>query len=179
MTKQILTTVVVGALFAVTGCAGPEPGSPTEPSFAQMPADGNGNKLIIPRVFEGEVDCGAGATIHVQESGWIQVVLLGQANNRNVEVSTANFVVTFTNATGETLAWRDVGGGLLYVDDDGSLILVLTGRVGGIGVIGRAVLKIIDTAPGFEVLVVTGKEFGSVSDHEFGAIFAIACDALT
>jgi hypothetical protein len=99
--------------------------------------------------------------------GWVQVRVSSQPNNRNVQLNTVQFVLTYTNAAGEAFVWREVGNDQFYIDENGDLIHVLTGRAGGFGVIGRLV---INETTG-EVTFVAGNQFGTADDR--------ACAALT
>jgi hypothetical protein len=137
-----------------------------ELALARAPADGNGNKLVFSIDETFPVNCG-GEELVGHAVGWFQVKLFKGAGNRNVELDVFHLVQTFTNPAGETFVFRDVGPDHYYFDDEGNLIVAVTGRSTGSGVIGHVV---INTTTG-EVTLVAGKEFGSAE--------ALACEALT
>lgn len=167
MTKQFLTPLVVGVLFAVSGCSDSDPLSslPSDgPLFEQVPADGNGNKEVIPVDLEipDVVTCEGGATLSVHVVGWIQIREVSQP----FVGTTFHLVFTYSNAAGETFVWRNIDSDHFYIDENGDLIDALTGRSGLTGFIGHIVIN-INTG---EVEFLAGKE-----------VFAedLACAALT
>jgi len=164
----IAGTLVLG-LALLAACA--DRTNPTAvydgPLFAQAPADGNGNKQVIPIDFQFPVTCEGGATLSLHFGGWVQMWVSSQPNNRNVQLNAVHLVFTYTNAAGESFVWREVGNDQFYIDENGDLIHVLTGRAGFFGVIGRLV---INDATG-EVKFVAGNQFGTADDR--------ACNALT
>jgi hypothetical protein len=172
MTRQLLTTLAVAALCTASGCTNSEPLAPASsvrPRFSQAPADGNGNKLVIPidAQFPNFVTCNGGASLDMHVVGWVQVHVFGQPGNRNVELDGLYVVFTYSNAAGETFVWRELGPDHFYIDANGDLIHVITGHDGFDGVIGRFV---VNTTTG-EVLFVAGNQSGTRDDR--------ACAALT
>ncbi|HEY6222588.1 MAG TPA: hypothetical protein VIW26_02290 [Gemmatimonadales bacterium] len=172
MTNQLLTSLFVGALFAAAGCTTSAPVAPFSsagPRFSQVPADGNGNKQVIPidAQFPDVFTCANGAILDLRVVGWVQIWVTSQPDNRNVTLDAVNVLFTFTNGAGAAFEWREVGNDQFYVDQNGDLIHVLTGRDGGDGVIGRLV---INTVTG-EVTFVAGDQNGTRNDR--------ACAALT
>ena len=169
MPDRILATAFLGTLFLVTGCENSTPVSQStdSPALAQAPAPGNGNKLVFP-VDEDlpSADCGGGEILDGHLDGWVQVRSFGQPSNRNVELDIFHLVHTYTNSAGETFAFRDVGPDHYYIED-GNVIVAVTGRSSGSGVIGHVLINLTTG----EVEFVAGKEFGSVE--------ALACQALT
>jgi hypothetical protein len=176
MAKRIATAALVGMVFVVSGCQGSGPLSPVsgdQPLFSGMPADGNGNKDVFD--FSGgpfAIFCPEEITLDVV--GWGQFHVFGPPNNRNVELGVFHLVLTYTNASGDTWVWRDVGPDHWYVDDDGDLIVTITGRSTASGtpardeiVVGHVVLNVTDGV----VVSVAGRSLGPVDD--------LACDALT
>jgi hypothetical protein len=159
---------MAGVLLTVTGCDNPGPVSPVtdEPALARAPADGNGNKLVFSIDETFPVDCGD-EELAAHAVGWFQVKLFPGAGNRNVELDVFHLVQTFTNTAGETFAFRDVGPDHFYFDDEGNLIVTVTGRSTGSGVIGHVVINLTTG----EVTLVAGKEFGTAE--------ALACEALS
>jgi hypothetical protein len=135
-------------------------------ALARAPSDGNGNKLVFPIDETFPVDCGDEELVG-SAVGWIQVKLFEGAGNRNLELDVFHTVLTYTNSAGETFTFRDVGPDHYYVDDDGNLVIAITGRSTGSGVIGHVVINLTTG----EVTHVAGKEFGTAE--------ALACEALT
>ena len=166
--RRTLLVSMAGVLLTVTSCDNPGPVSPMtdEPTLARAPADGNGNKLVFSIDDTFPVSCGDEDLV-VHAVGWFQVRLFKGVGNRNVELDVFHLVQTFTNQAGETFAFRDVGPDHYYIDDEGNLIVAISGRSTGSGVIGHVVINIITG----EVTHVAGKEFGTAE--------ALACEALT
>ena len=153
-------------LLLSAGCQSSEPTAVAPGHSAagalRAPADGNGNKLVIPIDVQFPVDCGS-ETLTAQFHGWIQVHVFGSQHNRNVELDVYHVEVTFTNGAGETYGWTDAGPDHFYFDGD-DLVLSISGRAGS--VIGH--LRINLTTG--EVLQVSGIS----QDPE-----QLACEALT
>jgi len=167
MYRRTLVTALAGTLWLVTGCHTPEPVSPLQdrPVFAQVPAAGNGNKLVFPFAFDLQADCN-GEILANKVVGWVQVRVFDQPKNRNIELDVFHSVATYTNSAGETFVFHDVGPDHYYLED-GNLIVAITGRSTGSGVIGHVVVN-LSTG---EVELIAGSAFGTVD--------AIACAALT
>jgi hypothetical protein len=166
--RRLALTLVPPLLFACS--RGPvAPSLSDAPLFTQAPADGNGNKQVIPidAQFPDVFTCSSGATLSLHVVGWVQIWVTSQPNNRNVTLDAINVLFTFTNSAGAAFEWREVGNDQFYFDQNGDLIHVLTGRDGGDGVIGRLV---INTVTG-EVTFVAGNQSGTRNDR--------ACAALT
>jgi hypothetical protein len=165
MRGPTLIRALVGTFFLVTACDNPEPVSPSigDPVFA--PADGNGNKEVVQVDEDFTVNCDGGEILDANTSGWFQVRSFNPPN-RNLELAVFHAVISYTNSAGETFTFRDVGPDRLYMDN-GNLIIAITGRSTGSGVIGHFVFN-ISTG---EVELVAGIEFGNVDD--------LACAALT
>ena len=145
------------------------------PSLDQggVPSDGNGNKFVFPFDIDGQVTCTSGDVLNRNDFGWFQGRIFGQPNNRNVELDVFHDVITYTNASGDTFVWRDVGPDHFYVGD-GELFVTVTGRSTASGnsnrdeiVVGHVVLNLTTG----EVVFVAGNEFGTLDD--------LACDELT
>ena len=166
--RRTLLISVTGVLLAVAGCDNPGPVSPAtdELALATTPSDGNGNKVVIPIDETFPVDCGDEELLG-SAVGWIQLRLFKGAGNRNLELDVFHTVLTYTNSAGETFTFRDVGPDHYYLDDDGNLIVAISGRSTGSNVIGHVVINLTTG----EVTHVAGKEFGSAE--------ALACEALT
>jgi hypothetical protein len=144
MAKRIATAALVGMVFVVSGCQGSGPLSPV-----------SGDQPL----FSGMPADGNGNKDVFDFSGGLGVFHL---------------VLTYTNASGDTWVWRDVGPDHWYVDDDGDLIVTITGRSTASGtpardeiVVGHVVLNVTDGV----VVSVAGRSLGPVDD--------LACDALT
>jgi hypothetical protein len=169
MFSRTLAPGLAATLFLVTGCGNSDPASPPTdtPAFAQVPATGNGNKIVdsFDHPFPS-VDCGGGEILDAHIKGWVQTRFFDQPNNRNVELDVFHSVLTFTNSAGETFTFHDLGPDLVYFDH-GLLVVALMGRIGSEGVIGRLVIN-TDTGA---VEFFAGKDIGDVND--------LACQALT
>jgi hypothetical protein len=164
----VLLTLPVGTLLL--GCENAEPASPSTdtPAFAQVPATGNGHKVVIP-IDEDfpNVACGGGEILELHIEGWIQVRVFPEGSNRNVELDMFHLVLKYTNTAGKTFTFQDAGPDHLYIDKNGDLIVASSGRLNG-GLIGHIVTNLTTG----EVQLVAGKEFAGGSD-------ALACQALT
>jgi hypothetical protein len=166
--------LVIG-LALLAACA--DRTNPTAPSdrplFAQAPADGNGNKVVIPFDLSlPPVDCGT-QTISFNTRGWVQIRVFGQPANRNVELDVFHGVLTFANAAGKAFVWHDVGPDHYYVDD-GDLIVSISGTSTASGNIQRDQIVI-----GHVLLNLTTGEVEFVAGNQLGKISDLACDALT
>jgi hypothetical protein len=166
--RRTLLISVAGILLTVVSCDNPGPVAPStdDLAFATAPSDGNGNKLVFPVDETFPVDCGDEELVG-NVVGWVQVRLFKGEGNRNLELDVFHTPITYTNSAGETFTFRDVGPDHYYLDHEGNLIVAITGRSTGSGVIGHVVLNITTG----EVTLVAGKVFGSAD--------ALACEALT
>jgi hypothetical protein len=121
--KRLLIIVAIAALSV----------SALAPAALAGPADGNGNKEIdeidiadIP-IFCDEDEI---ADLSLDVTGFIQFKQFNGQNNRNVELAVFHIDQEFSNDGGETWVWRDRGPDRPYIDDDGNVILTITGRSG-------------------------------------------------
>jgi hypothetical protein len=166
MAKRSL--LVLSIAFGLLSCDPSAPGSPAspsnDPSFA--PAD-NPNKLVFTFDETTNVTCSGGEVLSRNQKGWVQVLLFTGAGTKNVELDVFHQEITFTNTAGETFAFLDVGPDRYYLNKQGELVIAITGRSTGSGVIGHVVIN-LDTG---EVELVAGKEFGTA--------LRLACEALT
>ena len=168
MLSKAILPALTSAVFLVTGCAQSDAVSPSgsPPAFANTPASGNGNKEVFTISGNTVITCPNGETLHRNFDGWLQVRTFGGPGNRNVELDVFHLVRTYTNSEGETYVFNDVGPDRYYLDEDGNLILEVSGRSGG-GFIGHLVLNLTTG----EVELRVGREFGAPAD--------LACEALT
>jgi hypothetical protein len=163
-----ISCLLTAAAFALACEGGTEAASPTTDTraFAGVPANGNGNKLVIPTDEDlPAVDCGGGEFLDAHAEGWIQLRLFPQPKNPNIALDIFHTVFTFTNSAGETFKFNDLGPDRIFVDG-GNVFLAIIGRTSG-GHIGQFV---IDLATG-EVVFVAGRDFADA--------FTLACEALT
>lgn len=154
MTQLRRFSILLGAAFVATVAFVPA-------ALAQAPADGNGNKTIIPLMatVTGLDLCGTGDLLDVEFDGYLSVK--ESRGNRHVYHLVAHLIVTFTNSDGDTYVWQDVGGEFLSIDKDGNFVLAKTGRipnaldvpVGDLSVIGRSVVINFDN----ETLTTSGQ----------------------
>jgi hypothetical protein len=153
-------------LLSVLSCERGLPVSPAEtPAFA--PA-ANGNKLVFTlNAPPAPVTCPNGEVLTRTAEGWVQVRLFERGKSRNVELDVFHSVIRFESTSGETYLFRDVGPDHYYIDRNGDLIVAITGRSTGSGVIGHVVIN-LETG---ETLLVAGQAFGTAA--------ALACEALT
>lgn len=167
MPSRILVTAFSLLLALAMGCGSDAPLSPADvpPSFA--PASTK-NKSVFAFDQTDNVTCpGSGVVLSSNAKGWVQTMTFEQERNKNVVLQVFHQVLTFTNTTtGETFVFRDVGPDHYYLDDEGNLIITITGRSTGSGVIGHVVINLATE----EVLLVAGKEFGTAT--------ALACEAI-
>lgn len=168
MTRQLFTTLVAGALYVGLGCTSSEPLSPLavdRPSFQQAPADGNGNKDVVQLdvMLPDFTTCAGGATLSLRLVGFEQIRSVGRGPGT---LLTLNYEFIYSNATGETYVWHQVGAGRVYLSETGDQILSAAGRFGYDAIIGHFVVNLTTG----EMVSVTGRD-----------IFAedLACAALT
>ena len=170
MPSRILVTALSLLLPLAIGCGGDAPLSPANHTPSLAPAQNENSKKSV-FVFDqtDNVTCpGNGVVLSRNAKGWVQTMTFEQEGNKNVVLQVFHQVLTFTNATtGKTFVFRDVGPDHYYLNDEGNLIIAITGRSTGSGVIGHVVIN-LDTG---ETLLVAGKEFGTAT--------ALACEALT
>jgi hypothetical protein len=174
MNLLTLGTGLLG-LVSVLGCSD-QTGPTTPPSAAgtttlstQGPATGNGKKEVftIDEDVPAAATCPNGAELNLNVQGWIQLRFYSGDNNR-VELDNFHVVHTWSNSGGETFVDREILAEHYYIDKDtGRVILVFTGKLSFLGIIGKLV---VDDATG-DVLFVTGP---ALPDH-----IALACAALT
>ena len=140
--------------------------APTEPPLF-APASGNGGKQVFEWNSDRAVNCGE-VSINRNNTGWVQVHQFKGKGNRNIELRVYHVVLTYSNDAGETYVTRDVGPDHFYFDQNGDLIITLTGRsITGSGYIGHVVINLTTG----ETLLVAGQEGGDLD--------AMACEALT
>jgi hypothetical protein len=175
-----LALLPVLALLAACGDTVTEPeASPLQPttaaapSTAGVPADGNGNKYVGYWEATWPVSC-SGVTITGSYAGWGQFRAFGPPNNRNVELAIFHFVFTYMNSNGETWVWRDVGPDRSYVDDNGDLIVTVSGRSTASGTPNRG--EIVD---GHVVLIDTTGVGEVMAGRPLGGVDDLACSELT
>jgi len=173
--KSLILDLGLLALISVLGCSDQTsltaPGSPagTTTLSTQAPATGSGKKEVftIDEDIPAAATCPNGAELNLNVQGWIQLRFYSGDNNR-VELDNFHVVHTWSNSAGETFVDREILAEHYYIDKDtGRVILVFTGKLSFLGIIGKLV---VDDATG-EVLFVTGPGF---PDH-----VALACAALT
>jgi hypothetical protein len=163
-----LTTFAVGALCVALGCTNSEPTAPlTVPraSFAAVPADGNGNKQIVAVDFTDAVSCPDGTDLTRHVTGWVQERVFNQDGNRHLVLDVTHIDFIFTNSTGQSYVWPEVGPDLFWIEN-GDLMAASVGRVGGV-VIGL-----------FKRNLTTG-ELVLLAGKEVPPRFILACEALT
>jgi hypothetical protein len=158
----VLLAVPVGTLLL--GCENSEPSSPSTDTPVALPANGHGNKEVIPIDVElPSVDCGGGQVLQEHAKGWLQVHVFDQP--KNVELDVFHNVITFTNSAGETFRLTDVGPDRVYFDGE-NLVVAVMGRIASANFIGRLVFN----AETGEVVFEAGRN---------NDINALACQALT
>ena len=140
---------------------------------AETPADGNGNKLVIPIDVSAPVSCGT-QTINFNLNGWVQLRTFDQPNNRNLELDVFHGVITYTNTAGQTFVWHDVGPDHYYLDRNGDLILTVTGRATASGNLERNQIVV-----GHVRMNLTTQQVEFVAGRQLGNVDELACDALT
>ena len=193
MRSRIWEMPLVGTLVALSACgdesfsassdqtqpqapAAPRRGIPSSHPRAwraETPADGNGNKLVIPIDVSFPVSCGT-QTISFNLKAWVQLRTFDQPNNRNVELDVFHGVLTYTNTAGQTFVWHDVGPDHYYLDKNGDLILTVTGPSTASGNLERN-----QTVVGHVRMNLTTQEVEFVAGKRVGNIDELACDALT
>lgn len=137
------------------------------------PNDGNGNQFVVELDEVFPIDCGAAGTIELHVSGWFKGREFQGNGNRNIELVVFHIELTYSNDAGETFTYLDVGPDHSYIDQDGNLVLTVTGRPGGTNdasLQGRWVF-VFDPA-GNLISVTSHGKLGPTSDE-------LACAALT
>jgi hypothetical protein len=184
MRSRLWEMPLVGTLVALSAC-GDEPFSASSGQAiaisrghprvwrAETPADGNGNKLVIPIDVSVPLSCGT-QTISFNLKGWVQLRTFDQPNNRNVELDVFHGVITYTNTAGQTFVWHDVGPDHYYLDKNGDLILTVTGRATASGNLERNQIVV-----GHVRMNLTTQQVEFVAGRELGNVDELACDALT
>lgn len=139
--------------------------------FDKAPADGNGNAVVIE--FDGQypVEC-ASETILAEYSGWARYRWFGPEKNRNIQLGVFHFVFTFTNSSGETWIWRDVGIDRLYMRN-GNLYVSVIGTSTASGTV-----NFDEVVVGHVIINLTTNEVEFVAGRELGALEDLACNAL-
>lgn len=154
MRSRIIGANVLATVF-VLACDAPGPVEPPlaagEVLLATAPADGNGNKNVvtIDVLLPDFTRCPSGATLDLHILGWFQ-----ERQAPGAAILPANFEFTFSNDAGETYVWRQAAVQRFYFDENGNLVLMVAGRLGFDGLIGRLV---VDPLTG-TVLSVAGRE---------------------
>src|SRR5688572_16057733 len=101
--RHFVMSTLVAALLTTGGC---DAASPTTPTFrslggvtaaSQLPADGNGNKTIVPVFEQRQVSCGT-ATLTRTIEGWFQLNLIGETDSDVQRVDIHHLTYTFMNA---------------------------------------------------------------------------------
>lgn len=141
MKPHALAVPLLAMLLTVSACETPEPlgPAPKTPLFANAPSDGNGNKQVfVVNIGPTNINCGT-ETIVRNITGWVQVRIFDQPDNRNVVLEVFHQAFTFTNSAGDTFVWHEVGPDLVYVSE-GNLFVAIVGRAGGD--IGRLVINL-------------------------------------
>ena len=137
----------------------------------KAPANGNGNKFVFEFVGGWSVDCDPG-WLAVEYEGWGQFRFFGQPNNPNIEMGIFHLVFTYTNSTGETWVWRDVGIDRYYVKN-GELFVSIVGTSSASGSIDRDKIVV-----GQVILNLDTQETVFVAGNEMGNMDALACHEL-
>ncbi len=159
-------------LFAVIGCD-QQPVEPSSDQVAETPLfapHGNDNKFVWPFQFNWQVECGGGQILDVDFSGTGQFML--KSGKKNIELDIWHNTWLYTNAAGDTFRWIDTGPDRFYYDENGDLIITVTGRATASGPnrdevnIGHMVFN---TQTG-EVEFIAGQYLGALDD--------MACEAL-
>jgi hypothetical protein len=119
MTARRLITWVVSLLVAV-GVMGPGVASAAAPTFERITID---DSFVDEQVSEA---CGVLVTVTVQ--GQITFRTFPDEGTGLVTLNTLNIGVIGT-ADGRTFRFRDVGGDLVRIEPDGTLVLLVTGQV--------------------------------------------------
>jgi hypothetical protein len=184
MRSPIWEMPLVGTLVVLSACGDESFSATTDQPIAisrgqprawraETPADGNGNKLVIPIDVSFPVSCGT-QTISFNLKAWVQLRTFNQPGNRNVELDVFHGVLTYTNSTGQTFVWHDVGPDHYYIDKNGDLILTVTGPSTASGNLDRNQIVV-----GHVRMNLTTQEVEFVAGKQVGNIDELACAALT
>jgi hypothetical protein len=168
MLRKAIVSAMTGAMFLVAACEQSDLVSPSgsSPVLSNTPASGSGNKQVFTVNENSVITCPNGQTLNRQIEGWFQVQILEGSGNRNVELYVHHLVRTYSNSQGDTYVFREVGPHRYYLDEEGNLIIALSGRSAA-GVIGHLLVNL------------TTGEVELIAGQEFGAPGFVACDALT
>jgi hypothetical protein len=161
------------ALLAAVGCD-QQPVAPATDQVAESPLfapHGNDNKVVWPFQFYWDVDCGGGQILDVDFSGTGQFML--KNGKRNIELNIWHNTWLYTNAAGGTFRWIDTGPDRFYYDENGDLIITVTGTSTASGPgrdevnVGHMVFN-IDTG---EVEFIAGRDLGTLDDMACGELY--------
>ncbi|HUF25405.1 MAG TPA: hypothetical protein VMM18_00385 [Gemmatimonadaceae bacterium] len=158
MGSRIFAVGVLSTFTILSACEAPGPLEPLAPGdgalLASAPADGNGNKTVftIDVHLPGFTGCPNGMTLDLRIVGWIQELRVEQVP---MSVLPGHFEFIYSNAAGDTFVWKQVSVQRFYFAENGDLMLLVAGRLGYDGNIGRLLINIttntVESVAGREV----------------------------
>jgi hypothetical protein len=135
MKRNRAVPLIASVTLLVSACQGRDLSSPlggsskTTARAAEMAA-GASPITVFPIDITDQVTCDNGTSLTRSEVGRIQIHSFTQGNSGILELDSFHIDITFTNASGQTYTWRDVGPDKLSIQN-GQLVLTITGRAGG------------------------------------------------
>jgi hypothetical protein len=161
------------ALSAVIGCD-QQPVAPDTDWVAEAPLyapHGNANKFVWAFQFNWTTTCSGGQELDVDFSGTGQFTL--HKGKRNVELNVWHNTWLYTNTAGDTVRWIDTGPDRFYYNDDGDLIITVTGTSTASGP-GRDQVNV-----GTMVFNIDTDEVEFTAGQGLGYLDDMACEELT
>ena len=159
--KYRYITPAIALLALASACQSSDLAAPLSPAgtMATVKLDAplaspSGNKTMYPIGASNQMTCTNGVVLTQTESGTIQVHNAANGNGPNLELDTFQMIITFTNADGASVVYRDVGVNRL-ISQDGKLVVKVSGRSGDH--IGTFTMDITNGAMLFEA----GQDLGS------------------
>lgn len=165
--------VAVLALFVAVSCD-QQPVEPPTDAAAATPLfapKSNANKEVWAFQFYWTVDCGGGQILDVDFSGTGQFML--KNGKKNIELNVWHNTWLYTNAAGDTFRWIDTGPDRFYYNDDGDLIITVTGTSTASGP-GRDEVNV-----GHMVYNMDTEQVEFIAGRDLGLLDDMACEALT
>lgn len=175
--RRLIPLTIVLALCAAVSCdqqpvEPPTDGAAAVPLFAPK---SNAHKFVGEWDFTFPVECSGGEILEWHLWGWGQ--FMPKKSPNNVEVAVFHIHHLYTNSTGDTFHYLDVGPDHTYMKD-GQLYVAITGRSAASGNlerteinIGHVVMKLNEYWEPVEVIFAAGRNLGVLDD--------MACEALT
>ena len=132
--RRFIVVLAVVSLFLVMAA----------PVAIGTPADGNGNKAVDEWAYDDvPVYCDGDVTpdLWLDAVGWIQSKEYKGNGNKHLSLDVYHLDIAYTNSDGDSWVFNNVGPDQYYINEDGDLILTITGRA-EINNIGHLVINL-------------------------------------